>query len=233
MSQFSQDNVTLNPGVSGANVATDYVSSKDAHYQIVKLDFGSEDNSSLATLANPFPTNIVGINSSWQTLPVAGNTEGGPVLITGTFGFTGSISGNDFNVGITSIESGLTFEVVNHSVNGITIPIDVSGSSITVGHVSLPSSLTFGSIRITTSDTVTLAGFSCNTGIKIKNFASFTDSGAIVGIGNSISAGVTTPAYLLLAGEEVFIEVDDIDRLSFVAIEEASSTKATFTYQAS
>ena len=100
MSQFSQDNVTLNPGVSGANVATDYVSSKDAHYQIVKLDFGAEDNSSLATLANPFPTNIVGINSSWQTLPVAGNTEGGAILITGTFGFTGSISGNDFNVGI-------------------------------------------------------------------------------------------------------------------------------------
>ena len=72
MSQFSQDNVTLNPGVSGANVATDYVSSKDAHYQIVKLDFGSEDNSSLATLANPFPTNIVGINSSWQTWIVTG-----------------------------------------------------------------------------------------------------------------------------------------------------------------
>ena len=232
MSQFSQDNVTLNPGVSGANVATDYVSSKDAHYQIVKLDFGSEDNSSLATLANPFPTNIVGINSSWQTLPVAGNTEGGAVLITGTFGFTGSISGNDFNVGITSIEGGLTFAVTNHSVGGITIPIDVSGSSVTIGNVALPSSMTFGSFTMDTTHTITLAGFSCSTGIKVKNFAGFTDSGAIVGIGNSIAAGVTTPGFLLMAGEEVFIEVDDIDRLTFNCSPE-SNNKATVTYQAS
>jgi len=232
MSQFSQDNVTLNPGVSGANVATDYVSSKDAHYQIVKLDFGSEDNSSLATLANPFPTNIVGINSSWQTLPVAGNTEGGAVLITGTFGFTGSISGNDFNVGITSIEGGLTFAVTNHSVSGITIPIDVSGSSVTIGNVALPSSMTFGSFTMDTTHTITLAGFSCSTGIKVKNFAGFTDSGAIVGIGNSIAAGVTTPGFLLMAGEEVFIEVDDIDRLTFNCSPE-SNNKATVTYQAS
>lgn len=232
MSQFSQDNVTLNPGVSGANVATDYVSSKDAHYQIVKLDFGAEDNSSLATLANPFPTNIVGINSSWQTLPVAGNTEGGAILITGTFGFTGSISGNDFNVGITSIEGGLTFAVTNHSVGGITIPIDVSGSSITIGNVSLPSSMTFGSFTMDTTHTITLAGFSCSTGIKVKNFAGFTDSGAIVGIGNSIAAGVTTPGFLLMAGEEVFIEVDDIDRLTFNCSPE-SNNKATVTYQAS
>jgi hypothetical protein len=232
MTQFSQDNVTLNPGVSGANVATDYVSSKDAHYQIVKLDFGAEDNSSLATLANPFPTNIVGINSSWQTLPVAGNTEGGAILITGTFGFTGSISGNDFNVGITSIEGGLTFAVTNHSVGGITIPIDVSGSSITIGNVSLPSSMTFGSFTMDTTHTITLAGFSCSTGIKVKNFAGFTDSGAIVGIGNSIAAGVTTPGFLLMAGEEVFIEVDDIDRLTFNCSPE-SNNKATVTYQAS
>tara|TARA_X000001388_G_scaffold46193_2_gene32834 strand:- start:199 stop:897 length:699 start_codon:yes stop_codon:yes gene_type:complete len=232
MTQFSQDNVTLNPGVSGANVATDYVSSKDAHYQIVKLDFGAEDNSSLATLANPFPTNIVGINSSWQTLPVAGNTEGGAILITGTFGFTGSISGNDFNVGITSIEGGLTFAITNHSVGGITIPIDVSGSSITIGNVSLPSSMTFGSFTMDTTHTITLAGFSCSTGIKVKNFAGFTDSGAIVGIGNSIAAGVTTPGFLLMAGEEVFIEVDDIDRLTFNCSPE-SNNKATVTYQAS
>ena len=232
MSQFSQDNVTLNPGVSGANVATDYVSSKDAHYQIVKLDFGAEDNSSLATLANPFPTNIVGINSSWQTLPVAGNTEGGAILITGTFGFTGSISGNDFNVGITSIESGLTFAITNHSVSGVTIPIDVSGSSITIGHVSLPSSLTFGTFRIEDSETVVLSSFACETGIKVKNFAGFTDSGAIVGIGNSISAGVTTPAFLLMAGEEVFIELDNINRLTFNCSPESSDV-ATVTYQAS
>ena len=232
MSQFSQDNVRLNPGVSGANVATDYVSSKDAHYQIVKIDFGSEDNSSLTTISNPFPTNIVGINDSWQTLPVAGNTEGGAVLVTGTFGFTGSISGNDFNVGITSIQGGVTFAVTNHSVGGVTIPIDVSGSSLTVGHVSLPSSLTFGSFTMDTTHTITLSGFSCNTGIKVKNFAGFSDSGAIVGIGNSIGAGVTTPAYLLMAGEEIFIEVDDIDRLTFNCSNE-SNDKATVTYQAS
>ena len=75
MSQFQQDNVRLNPGLSGANVATDYVSSKDSHYQIVKLDFGDENSFSQVSNQNPLPVNIQGINNAFQTLPVAGNTE--------------------------------------------------------------------------------------------------------------------------------------------------------------
>ena len=236
MSQFQQDNVRLNPGLSGANVATDYVSSKDSHYQIVKLDFGDENSFSQVSNQNPLPVNIQGINNTFQTLPVAGNTEGGAILVTGTFGFTGTITGDQFRVTIDGFTDGLTFGVQN--VTGTTL--DISGSQVPISDVILPSSLTMGSQVIGTAvpSIVTLAGFSCETGIKIKNFAGLTNSGAIITVSNSnySSGGATANAYLLLPGEEVFIELDDIDRLRFSALVDPfnpSREFGTFTYQAS
>jgi hypothetical protein len=236
MSQFQQDNVRLNPGLSGASVATDYVSAKDSHYQIVKLDFGDENSFSQVSNQNPLPVNIQGINNTFQTLPVAGNTEGGPILVTGTFGFTGTITGDQFRVTIDGFTTGLTFGVQN--VDGTTL--DISGSSVIISDVVLPSSLTMGS-RVLGTDTppvVQLPGFSCATGIKIKNFAGLTQSGAIITVSNSdySSGGATANAYLLLPGEEVFIELDDIDRLRFSALVDpfnATREFGTFTYQAS
>ncbi len=211
MSQFQQDNVRLNPGLSGANVATDYVSSKDSHYQIVKLDFGDENSFSQVSNQNPLPVNIQGINNTFETLPVAGNTEGGAILVTGTFGFTGTITGDQFRVTIDGFTTGLTFGVQN-----------VTGQVIGTAVPSI----------------VTLPGFSCETGIKIKNFAGLTNSGAIITVSNSnySSGGETANAYLLLPGEEVFIELDDIDRLRFSALVDPfnpSREFGTFTYQAS
>ena len=236
MSQFQQDNVRLNPGLSGASVATDYVSAKDSHYQIVKLDFGDENSFSQVSNQNPLPVNIQGINNTFQTLPVAGNTEGGAILVTGTFGFTGTITGDEFRVTIDGFTTGLTFGVQN--VTGTTL--DISGSQVTISDVILPSSLTMGSQVIGTAvpSIVTLAGFSCETGIKIKNFAGLTNSGAIITVSNSSysSGGATANAYLLLPGEEVFIELDDIDRLRFSALVDPfnpSREFGTFTYQAS
>jgi len=236
MSQFQQDNVQLNPGLSGANVATDYVSTKNAHYQIVKLDFGDENSFSQVSNQNPLPVNIQGINNTFETLPVAGNTEGGAILVTGTFGFTGTITGDQFRVTIDGFTTGLTFGVQN--VSGTTL--DISGSQVTISNVVLPSSLTMGSQVIGTAvpSIVTLAGFSCETGVKIKNFAGLTNSGAIITVSNSdySSGGATANAYLLLPGEEVFIELDDIDRLRFSAlVDPFNPTRefGTFTYQAS
>lgn len=237
MSQFQQDNVRLNPGLSGASVATDYVSAKDSHYQIVKLDFGDENSFSQVSNQNPLPVNIQGINSTFNTLPVAGNTNGGAVLVSGTFGFTGSISGDQFGVTLTAITGGVTFGIVN--APGTTL--SVTDSQIVVKSVVLPTSLTMGSRVIgTTTGTpiVTLAGFSCETGIKIKNFAGLTSSGAILTVSNTdySSAGTTANAYMLLPGEEIFIEVSDIDKLRFSALlDPFNPTRqlVTLSYQAS
>ena len=236
MSQFQQDNVQLNPGLSGANVATDYVSTKNAHYQIVKLDFGDENSFSQVSNQNPLPVNIQGINSTFNTLPVAGNTNGGAVLVSGTFGFTGSISGDQFGVTLTAITGGVTFGIVN--APGTTL--SVNDSQIIVKSVVLPTSLTMGSRVISGSSPsiLTLSGFSCETGIKVKNFAGLTNSGAILTVSNSdySATGKTANAYMLLPGEEIFIEVSDIDQLRFSAIlDPFNPTRelVTLSYQAS
>ena len=112
---------------------------------------------------------------------------------------------------------------------------------MTISDVILPSSLTMGSrvIGTTTGTAIqSLSGFSCETGIKIKNFAGLTNSGAIIAVSNSnySSFGTTANAYLLLPGEEVFIELDDIARLRFSALVDPfnpSREFGTITYQAS
>ena len=89
---LDQDNITLNLGVGGPNVGTDFISSfgqgaglTGAHVQVVKLSYGAFGSSTLASNANPYPVRIQGINPDSTTIPVGGDTQGGAVLVTGTF----------------------------------------------------------------------------------------------------------------------------------------------------
>ena len=239
MSNFQQDNVQLNPGVGGANVATDFLTSfgqgtgvSGAHAQVVKLAYGGFGQATLTTEASPFPVSIFGLNPGFITLPVGGNSQGGAIAVTGDVGVSAvNVTFDAVSADIRSIDAGVTFGVVNHG--GTTL--DISGSSVQISGVVLPTGVTMGSTNVDTSTVKTLSTFSCETGIKIKNFAGFTTAGgAILAVGQSgLGAGTSAAAFIMQVGEEIFIEIDNIDKLRFTAIEEAGDSTAVFTYQAS
>lgn len=239
MTEFQQDNVRLNPGIGGANVATDFIESfggggqaTGAHAQVVKLAYGGFNNAQLTTTTNPYPVAIYGLNPGFLTLPVGGNSQGGAIAVTGNVGIsTVNVTFDAVSGDIRSVASGVTFGVVNHG--GTTL--DVSGSSVQISGVDLPTGLTMGSTDVDTSTVKTLAGFTCETGIKIKNFAGFTSAGgAVLAVGRSgLAAGTSAAAFVMQVGEEIFIEIDNINKLRFTAIEESGDSTSVFTYQAS
>jgi len=242
---ISQDNITLNLGLGGANVATDFVEvhgPSGGHYQYVKVDFGGDGASSAVTSTNPFPVRVKEINQSWQTLPVGGDTQGGPIPVTGTFdigtiGVTIGAVTND----IRSVAVGVTFGVMNAVASGTQEGYGPAGTYLAVGgtvavaSIALPAAMTFGTSTADTSHASGLSsGFTCSAGIKIKNFQG-QGGDAILTIGNSgdLAGGLSGGAYLLGVGEEIFIEIDNIDRLNFSAVTEGGNSTAVFTYQAS
>ena len=132
---------------------------------------------------------------------------------------------------IRSVAAGVTFGVQN--VSGTTL--DISGSSVIVSSVDLPTSMTAGTVSIATGSDFALGGFTCATGMKIKNFAGFTQSGgAILAIKDSANSDSLTADYFLMQiGEEIFIETSNIDRLRFRAFEDSGDSTVIMTYQAS
>ena len=250
-SDINQDNITLNLGLGGANVATDFVSTygpSGGHYQYVKVDFGGDGASSAVTSTNPFPVRLAELNASWLTVPVGGDTQGGPIPVTGTFDIgTIGVTIDAVTIDIRSIaigdgvSYGLTFGIVNAVSSGSQDGYGPAGTYLAVGgtvsvaSISLPTAMTFGTATADTSHGSGFSsGFTCSSGIKIKNFQG-QGGDAILTIGNAgqLDGGVSGPAFLLGVGEEIFIEIDNIDRLNFSAITEGGNSTAVFTYQAS
>jgi len=242
---IDQDNITLNLGIGGADVATDYVAtygSSGGHFQYVKVDFGGDGATSRVTSTNPFPVRLSELNASWKTVPVGGDTQGGPVPVTGTFDIgTIGVTINAVTNDLRSIAEGVTFGIVNAISSENQIGYGHAGSYLAVGgtvavaSIALPTAMTFGTL---TADTSHASGFSssftCSAGIKVKNFQG-QGGDAILTIGNTgeLAGGLSGGAYLLGVGEEIFIEIDNIDRLNFSAIAEGGNSTAVFTYQAS
>jgi hypothetical protein len=252
-SDISQDNITLNLGLGGANVATDFVTTygpSGGHFQYVKVDFGGDGASSRVTSTNPFPVRLKEINEGWKSIPVGGDTQGGPVPVTGTFDIgTIGVTISAVTVDIRSIgvghgvSYGVTFGIVNAVSSGSQDAFGPAGTYIAVGgtvgvnKIALPTSMTFGTDRVDTAIVKGFSsGFSCASGIKIKNFQG-QGGDAILTIGNSgdlgIGAAGQSGGFMLGVGEEIFIEIDNIDRLNFSAVGEGGRTTAVFTYQAS
>jgi hypothetical protein len=252
-SDISQDNITLNLGLGGANVATDFVSTygpSGGHFQYVKVDFGGDGASSRVTSTNPFPVRLKEINEGWKTIPVGGDTQGGPVPVTGTFDIgTIGVTISAVTVDIRSIaigegvSYGITFGIVNAVSSGSQDAFGPAGTYINVGgtvgvhEIALPTSMTFGTDLVNTATVKGFSsGFTCAAGIKIKNFQG-QGGDAILTIGNSgdLAAGSAgqSGGFMLGVGEEIFIEIDNIDRLNFSAVGEGGNSIAVFTYQAS
>ena len=245
-SDISQDNITLNLGLGGANVATDFVSTygpSGGHFQYVKVDFGGDGASSRVTSTNPFPVRLKEINEGWLTIPVGGDTQGGPVPVTGTFDIgTIGVTIDAVTTDLRSIAVGVTFGIVNAVSSGSQDAFGPAGTYIAIGgtvgvqSIALPTGMTFGTREALSSGLTGIAGFTCNSGIKLKNFQG-QGGDAILTIGNTADAafvaGKSAGAYLLGVGEEIFIEIDNINKLLFSAIDEGGNSKAVFTYQAS
>ena len=237
--QINQDNITLNLGEGGPNVGTDFINpfgqrnvgSTGAHLQVVKLSYGDFGSSQLVTAATPYPVAIYGLNPAHESLPVGGDTQGGPVVVTGTFGIGNvNVTFEAVSGDIRSVAPGVTFGVMNES--GTTL--DISGSSVVISSVTLPTGTTFGTINIAAG--FSLGSFTCSTGIKIKNFGGFTtNGGGILAVSNADrhASAVTGDYYMLQVGEEIFIEIDNVNRLIFRNFSDVSGNDAILSYQAS
>ena len=95
------DNITLNLGSGGANIATDYLTSEAAHSQFVKLGIGGDGSLNQITATNPLPVQSYALNPNWKTLPVGGGTGGQGITVNA-----------QITVGTVSFSSGATIDQI-------------------------------------------------------------------------------------------------------------------------
>ncbi len=75
------DNITLNLGSGGANIASDYLTSEGGHAQFVKLGIGGDGSLNQITATNPLPVQAYALNPTWTTFPVGGGTGGQGITV--------------------------------------------------------------------------------------------------------------------------------------------------------
>ena len=222
------DNITLNLGSGGANIASDYLTSEGGHAQFVKLGIGGDGSLNQITATNPLPVQTYALNPTWTTLPVGGGTGGQGITVNaeitvGTVDFSSGATIDQIIKGISAdlrSAGGVTFGVNN--VTGTTLNVE---GSVTVSSVVTPPSFTSGSVNVTTSSVTTLPNFTCQSGVKIKNF--FGGGQADVRVSLTGGTPSDTNSYLLSVSEELFVEVDNLNKVRFGT---GSSDGATITY---
>ena len=223
------DNITLNLGSGGANIATDYLSSEAAHAQFVKLGIGGDGSLNQITATNPLPVQTYALNPTWSTIPVGGGTGGQGITVNAEI----TVGSVDFVAGVTidAVVSGITADI--RSVGeGLTFGVANAGSSLeVVGSVKVtevvtPSGFTTGTISVhAATSPVTLPDFTCSSGVKIKNF--FGGGNADVRVSLTGGTPDDSNSYLMAVSEELFVEVDNLNKIRFGT---ASTDGATITY---
>ena len=222
------DNITLNLGSGGANIATDYLTSESAHAQYVKLGIGGDGSLNQITATNPLPVQSYALNPNWTTLPVGGGTGGQGITVNADIS-VGSVS---FNAGVTidAIVSGISADL--RTTGGLTFGVDNSAGSslevhgtVAVSSVVTPSSFTSGSVNVSSGGVVNLGDFTCQSGVKVKNF--FGGGQADVRVGLTGATPSDTNSYILSVSEELFVEVSNTNKLVFGT---AAAAGATITY---
>lgn len=125
------DNITLDPGSGGADVATDEIGGK--HYQIVKPAFGALDTATLveSTAVNPLPVALSDVDNT-----VLDNID------TNTTGLAGTIVGSEVQVDIVAPLPPGANTIGDVTVSGMTV-VDLSAVDNAVlddiaGHTSDP-----------------------------------------------------------------------------------------------
>lgn len=246
----AEDHVTLNLGEGGAVIATDYVSDADfgyesgvgsAHFQVVKLSTGAAGEYALLSTDAPAPVQIWKVGNSDVSsgfLAVRGNTSGTQAVPVSLSGATVSISDItivggtiDRVVGascdIRTIAAGITLSVVGIGSNSVAVTGDVaisSGVSADIRSLPLPTGMTAYTTTVNESNILTFAGYTLESGVKIKNYFSGLEgltpglSGpgggllCVGGTGAHFTAGCSF-GFLLAPGEEVFIEIRNMNKI--------------------
>ena len=221
------DNITLNLGSGGANIATDYLTSEAAHSQFVKLGIGGDGSLNQITATNPLPVQSYALNPNWKTIPVGGGTGGQGITVNAeiTVGSVNFVAGITLDKVVSGISAdlrsagGVTFGVNN--VTGTTLNVE---GSVSVSSVVTPGSFTSGSVNVVSGSVTTLPNFTCQSGVKVKNFF----GGGQADVRVSLTGGTPTDAnsYLLSVSEELFVEVNNLNKVRFGT----ASGGATITY---
>jgi hypothetical protein len=96
--------------------------------------------------------------------------------------------------------------------------------SVSVSSVVTPGSFTSGSVSVVSGSVTTLPNFTCQSGVKVKNFF----GGGQADVRVSLTGGTPTDAnsYLLSVSEELFVEVNNLNKVRFGT----ASGGATITY---
>ena len=221
------DNITLNLGSGGANIATDYLTSEAAHSQFVKLGIGGDGSLNQITATNPLPVQSYALNPNWKTIPVGGGTGGQGITVNAeiTVGSVNFVAGITLDKVVSGISAdlrsagGVTFGINN--VTGTTLNVE---GSVSVSSVVTPGSFTSGSVNVVSGSVTTLPNFTCQSGVKVKNFF----GGGQADVRVSLTGGTPTDAnsYLLSVSEELFVEVNNLNKVRFGT----ASGGATITY---
>jgi hypothetical protein len=247
----AEDHVTLNLGSGGAVIATDFVNTVDmgygdatagpAHFQIVKLSTGGAGEYALLSTDAPAPVQVWMIGNTDVSngfIAVRGNTVGDqavPVSLSGATLEISSITINGGNIDfitdgvsadIRSIAAGITLSVVGINNNSVAVTGDVEigkGVSCDIRSLPLPTGMTAWSTGFDDSTLYSFAGFTLESGVKIKNYFSGLEGltpgnsgpgGGLLCVGytGALSAGGSS-GFLLAPGEEVFVEIKNLNKL--------------------
>lgn len=231
----------VDPG-SGNNLGYGDSTAGGAHFQIIKISTGEAGEYALASNNAPVPTRIASIGDSGYMangfVAVRGNTVGNqavPVSLSGATlevtditvigGTLDQILGASAD--IRSIKAGITLSVVgvggNDSV-AVTGDVEIGkGVSADIRSMPLPTGMTAFTEAFDDSTLYNFAGYTLESGVKVKNYFSGLEGltpgnsgpgGGLLCIGftGALAAGAST-GYLLSPGEEVFIEIKNLDKL--------------------
>jgi len=195
------DNITLNLGTGGADVATEFISGV-GHVQVVKVDVGDANTSTLVSTSDPLPVQIQGLGSTsgrdFDFFPVAGSTDGstpiavsiaGATLTVEEVGISGGTLDTVHRVDETYLMGGsagytaIDVKVVSTDVAGQEIGVtagaggvEVTGS-IDIDNIAMPSACTAGYVLVGTAATAGLSSFALESGLKLKNYIQDNDLG--------------------------------------------------------
>lgn len=213
-----------------------------AHFQVVKLSTAGPGGFALLSDAAPAPAKIVSIGNSLVSngfIAVRGNTLGDaavPVSISGAtieIGDITIIGGTiDRVVGascdIRSVVGGITIGVVGiDGTTAVAVTGDVSmngGVSADIRSLPLPTGITAFSVSVNDTEVGSFADYALSSGVKVKNYFSGLEGvtpglegpgGGLMCVGftgGHFSAGCSA-GFLLAPGEEVFIEIDNMNKL--------------------
>lgn len=223
-----------------------------AHFQVVKLSTAGPGGFALLSDSSPAPAKIVSIGDSLVSagfIAVRGNTLGDAAVPVSISGATLTVSDITIIGGtldrvagascdIRSVASGVEFTIRGTGADkAVAVKGDVSvptGLSADIRSLPLPTGITCYSVGFNDTVVQGFAGFTLASGVKVKNYfsglegltAGEQNSGGgllCVGFTGALSAGAST-GYLLGPGEEVFIEIMNMDQIVATSVDYDGST---------